>query len=160
MMVDEPLHTIDELPDTIDPEALSRHSPPTGTTTSPAQPQTVTYHIILSQTYHLPVLYISLPPPFTQFLEQIFSLLVPASSAPILKQVGVMGGLSVGNHPITDVPMVFVHPCLTAEGMREVCKGKEGGEVSVEEYLMVWVGLAGSGVGLSIPADIVAGSQY
>lgn len=55
------------------------------------------------------------------------------------------------NHPLNDFPSFFVHPCYTTEAMRELL----GTQVkSPIEYLMIWLGLVGSCVGLHMPKDL------
>lgn len=61
---------------------------------------------------------------------------------------------SIQNHPITDFPAYFVHPCNTAEAMREVIGSRI---VSPLEYLQIWIGQVGSCVGLYLPSQLVAG---
>ena len=62
------------------------------------------------------------------------------------------------NHPVTDIPCFWVHPCRTAEAMGEILEAKER-EVSPVEYLMVWIGLVGNAVGLALSKDTVVGSR-
>lgn len=52
---------------------------------------------------------------------------------------------------MTGLPAYFVHPCNTAQAMRDVCDLKT---ISPLEYLLKWIGLVGGGVGLSVPPDI------
>ena len=58
------------------------------------------------------------------------------------------------NHPVTDIPCFWVHPCRTAESMGEILEDRRN-EMSSMEYLMVWIGLVGSAVGLVLPIDVV-----
>lgn len=51
------------------------------------------------------------------------------------------------------MPCFWVHPCNSAEAMCDILGGIEG-EVSPVEYLMLWIGLVGSAVGLSLPKEI------
>ena len=55
------------------------------------------------------------------------------------------------NHPITDFPSFFIHPCNTAEAMRELLGGRD---VKALEYLLIWLGLVGSCVGLFVPKEL------
>jgi len=61
----------------------------------------------------------------------------------------------VKNHPITDVPCFFIHPCNTAEAMKELLQSRQ---VSGLEYLQLWVGLVGGCVGLYLPKELAFGS--
>ncbi len=48
------------------------------------------------------------------------------------------------NHPVTDVPAFFIHPCTTKEAMEQF-------KCSLKDYLGVWLGLVGGSVGLWLP---------
>ena len=120
----------------------------------------VVYDIIHSPSYQVPVLYItfkqhppdglrmgSFPPP-----EEMYELLVPLSHRRQVQAVGVMGALSMTDHPVSGTPAYFVHPCLTAEAMSAVAGGRQFRPV---EYLSMWLGLVGPNVGLNVPVDVV-----
>jgi ubiquitin-like-conjugating enzyme ATG10 len=64
--------------------------------------------------------------------------------------------LTAQNHPLTDRPAYFVHPCNTADAMKDICADREGGEVGVEEYLVLWLGLVGGAVGVWVPGSVAA----
>ena len=77
------------------------------------------------------------------------------------KLVACYGGLKAvdwsyifQNHPLTDVPCFWVHPCNSPEAIRNVLGGIKG-QVSAVEYLMLWIGVVGSAVGLSLPKEMV-----
>ena len=55
---------------------------------------------------------------------------------------------------MTDLPCFWVHPCNTAEAMDNYLKGIDR-EVSPVEYLMIWIGIVGATVGLSLPNAIM-----
>ena len=50
-------------------------------------------------------------------------------------------------HPIDDIPFVFIHPCRTADALREVGTDLD---VDLDSYLLLWLGLVGGRVGLSL----------
>lgn len=50
-------------------------------------------------------------------------------------------------HPVTDLPAFFIHPCQTKEAM-------EPFDCGVRDYLIVWLGLVGSCVGLWVPREL------
>ena len=54
-------------------------------------------------------------------------------------------------HPVHDTPFLFLHPCRTAEAMRSATDHVPS---SPESYLMVWLGLMGPSVGLSLPVEV------
>lgn len=60
------------------------------------------------------------------------------------------------NHPITDLPSFFVHPCNTAEAMSEILRGRA---VGAFEYLLIWLGLVGSCVGLYVPKELALSAE-
>jgi Autophagocytosis associated protein, active-site domain len=55
------------------------------------------------------------------------------------------------NHPITDLPAFFIHPCNTAQALEEICQEKPR---SPEAYLLVWFGLVGPLVDLYMPSQL------
>ncbi|KAL9112386.1 MAG: hypothetical protein Q9227_003228 [Pyrenula ochraceoflavens] len=56
------------------------------------------------------------------------------------------------NHPVTDFPAFFIHPCNTADALREL--GSDGIH-SPEHYLLLWLGLVGPCVGLHVPSKLL-----
>lgn len=67
--------------------------------------------------------------------------------------MGVMGAMSLTEHPVTGLPAYFVHPCRTQEAMLAVTDGRE---VSPEKYLVLWLGVIGSSVSLSLPVEVAS----
>ncbi|KAF3937644.1 hypothetical protein ABW19_dt0209927 [Dactylella cylindrospora] len=145
-----------------DPESLTLQdlaSPPT----DPSPPtHQVHYHILLSPIYSVPVLYFNIhplspsPQPPIHTLDAIYTLLVPpptrSHAALSLESTGIQGGISQSHHPILQTAWWFVHPCNTADALREW-----GGDLTVERYLSVWIGLVGAVVGLEL--KVGAGSS-
>ncbi|KAK0282920.1 hypothetical protein LTR91_024171 [Friedmanniomyces endolithicus] len=126
-------------PEDDDDEALER-SP------SAARPELIVlYDIVYSPSYRVPVLYLTHR---SDPSADMHELLTPALYKPQLQSTGPLGALSLTDHPVTGLPAYFVHPCRTAEGMSAV-----GGTKSVApvEYLLLWLGLVGPGVGLAVP---------
>ncbi|KAF7193030.1 Ubiquitin-like-conjugating enzyme ATG10 [Pseudocercospora fuligena] len=136
-----------------DPEALqTRHST--------AQKEVLTtYDIVHSPSYQVPVLYLtakygSSSSPLS--IAEMHRLLVPDAFRQQVEAVGIMGALSMTDHPVTNLPAYFVHPCRTQEAMQAVLSGREAGPV---EYLALWLGLAGGSVGLSVPVPLMQALQ-
>lgn len=50
---------------------------------------------------------------------------------------------------MTGLPAFFIHPCNTATALSRVVE--EGKVPNVIEYLMLWLGIVGGCVGLSVP---------
>lgn len=102
----------------------------------------------------------------------MYEYLVPKQLKSDVQSLAVMGGISMvvrksrlsnksaanqaQNHPITDVPAFFVHPCNTAEAMQDIVGGRS---ISVEAYLQIWLGLVGGYVGLALPKGLAIGSD-
>ena len=72
------------------------------------------------------------------------------------------------NHPVTDLPCFWVHPCNTAavmaeligpgsgEGPQQTALGRHGGsEKTSLEYLILWFGVVGSAVGLNVSREVL-----
>ncbi|KAG2419872.1 hypothetical protein HFD88_004669 [Aspergillus terreus] len=130
-----------------DPEALIR--------TSDSDPSVqVEYQVLLSPTYQVPVLYFTLrqtghPKPLG--IDEVYRYMVPPQYRKELQSVGVMGGISLGYHPHSGAPMFFVHPCNTADAMKQIAGHQR---VTPELYLMLWLGLVGNRLGLSLPREL------
>ncbi|CAL3964267.1 hypothetical protein PZA11_001667 [Diplocarpon coronariae] len=111
----------------------------------------VTYEIHLHPTYRMPTLWFTLhdlpmgEPVFD--LDSVYRYLVPSTYQNKLRAAGIAGGISAAPHPITHVPAFFIHPCQTKEAM-------ETFDCSVENYLMLWIGLVGGCVGLWVPPEM------
>jgi len=53
------------------------------------------------------------------------------------------------------MPCFFVHPCRTAEAMKELIGTRR---VSSLQYLQLWTGLVGANVGLNLPKELAVES--
>ena len=133
----------------------------------------VEYNIIRSPVYCVPVLYFflhNLPNQTVSGVQTVHDLLVPDHLRASLRDMGVMGGISMSvrqaqsrknlalkadslkqNHPITDLPTYYIHPCNTAEAMRAIIGERR---VLPMEYLQIWIGLVGSCVSLYLPSQL------
>ncbi|KAK7885749.1 hypothetical protein LTR67_010101 [Exophiala xenobiotica] len=120
-----------------------------------SDPLVIHFSITLSPTYRVPVLWFWCQQPQARGLnlEQIYDLLVPRTSQAPLRGVGVMGGISMAHHPISDQPAYFIHPCNTPEAL-SVLKPNDRKSFTPEDYLVLWLGLIGSSVGLHIPSKL------
>jgi len=111
----------------------------------------VIYEIHLHPTYNVPTLWFTLhdlpmgEPTFD--LNSVYRYLVPEEYKSQLRGVGVTGGISAAPHPLTDVPAFFIHPCQTKEAMEKF-------KCSIDDYLMLWLGLVGGCVGLWVPHEM------
>jgi ubiquitin-like-conjugating enzyme ATG10 len=52
------------------------------------------------------------------------------------------------------MPAYFIHPCNTASAMRHIV-GKKA--IDPETYLLIWLGVVGQCVGLSMPRELFIG---
>ncbi|OAX78006.1 hypothetical protein ACJ72_07687 [Emergomyces africanus] len=124
----------------------------------------VEYNIMLSPTYHVPILYfflhntnntssdLSVKSP-EGLLDVVYNRLVPTQYRSELKGVGIMGGLSIGHHPLSGFPVYFVHPCNTPDALRDVAGSGE--VITTETYLILWLSLVGNCVGLHVPSALL-----
>ncbi|KAF2134164.1 hypothetical protein P153DRAFT_280972 [Dothidotthia symphoricarpi CBS 119687] len=136
----------DELEDDADEETL--------TPTAPPDP-TIHNSIILSPTYRVPVLYIHISDSQHRYpptMINLYSYIIPPQFKVQTEHVGVMGGITVTDHPVTNSPVFFIHPCRTAEVMQAIVGERE---VSAGEYLMLWIGALGKCVGLNVPLALM-----
>ncbi|KAI0138369.1 hypothetical protein GGR57DRAFT_70000 [Xylariaceae sp. FL1272] len=111
----------------------------------------VLYEIHLHPTYRLPCLWFSLHNlPIEESpldMDTVFRRVVPPHFTDSLRRQGPIGGVSIDHHPITGLPSFFIHPCLLGDAMAPF-------QCSKDDYLMVWIGLVGSCVGLSVPTEL------
>ena len=136
-----------------DPEAL--FVPPAAANLD----RVVRYDVVYSPSYQVPVLYLtfveattskSIPLPSA---AEIYEMLVPQGFKAPMRDIGVMGALSMAEHPITGMPAYFVHPCRTQEALAPLL-GDMSDNIGFEpavEYLLLWFGVIGASVGLSVP---------
>ncbi|KAF1997977.1 hypothetical protein P154DRAFT_264711 [Amniculicola lignicola CBS 123094] len=114
----------------------------------------VLYDVILSPSYQVPVLYFSIKDPSYRYpptLENLYTYLIPPEFKSQAENAGVIGGITITDHPFTNSPVFFIHPCQTA-AVLEACLGAE--EATPVTYLLVWLGAVASCAGLSIPIDL------
>ncbi|KAL3430823.1 hypothetical protein BDV09DRAFT_188926 [Aspergillus tetrazonus] len=112
----------------------------------------VDYDILLSPTYQVPVLYFVLRRMDKLLgLDEVYEYLVPDQCRRNIRNMGIMGGISFGYHPIFETPAFFVHPCNTADAMRDIASEHD---ISPEAYLIIWLGLVGSSVRLQLSSDL------
>ncbi|KAL2402841.1 hypothetical protein ABEF93_005185 [Exophiala dermatitidis] len=120
------------------------------------QSLTVDFSITLSPTYYVPVLWFSCQAPSSGGkplrIEQVYDWLVPHRFRMSLGNVGVMGGISMAHHPVWDRPAFFIHPCNTHEALSVL---RSDTPLTPETYLVLWIGLVGSAVGLHVPSRLV-----
>jgi ubiquitin-like-conjugating enzyme ATG10 len=133
----------------------------------------VTYDVLLSPSYCVPVLHFSVNDstggPIID-LASVYPDVVPSSYRSQVRDMGVIGAISMTvnerhahcvlihvnvykDHPLTGLPTFFVHPCNTAEAMRHVTADDS---VPVSDYLFLWMGIISSSVGLTTPSPALA----
>jgi ubiquitin-like-conjugating enzyme ATG10 len=121
----------------------------------------VNHDIHLSPTYSLPILYTHIADPQHRFpptMDTLYTHLIPPHFKAQTKITGVMGGVTVADHPATGRPVFVVHACRTAEVL-EACVGGERKGVKVEDYILLWIGALGGCVGLSVPLGLMMKSD-
>ncbi|KAL4737473.1 hypothetical protein BDV11DRAFT_206746 [Aspergillus similis] len=112
----------------------------------------VDYDILLSPTYQVPVLYFVLRRTGKPLgLDEVYNYLVPDQCKRNIRNMGIMGGISFSYHPIFETPAFFVHPCNTADAMRDIASEHD---ISPEAYLIIWLGLVGNSVGLQLSSEL------
>lgn len=158
-----------------DPECLPKFPPTTTHPSTDPTTTTITYDIIYSPTYRVPILYIHKPPPLLSIPPQdddnnnnpdpFLTHLQNSSSSAVL--------LSLIDHPATGKPVYFIHPCRTQEAIAEILSssssrrrlgktGSGGGEEEEEtgggeggmQWFMAWWGCIGNSAGLSVPMEL------
>ncbi|KAI1319847.1 hypothetical protein EDD11_002841 [Mortierella claussenii] len=84
----------------------------------------VSYHIVFSPSYQVPVLYFNAcrPDGRTIPLEEIYDSLVPEEWRGSIRNAGLNGGISQQDHPVLNVPYFYMHPCETVALMETILK--------------------------------------
>ncbi|RMZ80735.1 hypothetical protein DV738_g2607, partial [Chaetothyriales sp. CBS 135597] len=119
---------------------------------SDEEEQIINFSIAYSSTYSVPVLWFwSLRLSTAAHVHAI----VAEHLDQAVRSVGVMGAISQAYHPVTDMPAFFIHPCNTHSAMRAV---DDGERLSQEDYLLIWLGLTGSSIGLHVPSHLLTHS--
>lgn len=114
----------------------------------------VRYDILLSPIYRVPVLYFYVSDSLHRYpatMATLYSYLIPPQFKSETEKAGVMGGITISDHPITNKPVFFIHPCQTTQVM-EVSLANQ--DVSAYHYLLVWMGALGRCVGLDVPLSL------
>lgn len=114
----------------------------------------VVYDIVHSPSFQVPVLYLSfknLPSGRQPSIDELYQMLVPATYRSSIQAVGQLGAITLSEHPITGIPVYFVHPCRTREAMEPALEGKT---MKPAEYTMLWLGTIGASAGLNIPLPL------
>jgi ubiquitin-like-conjugating enzyme ATG10 len=115
------------------------------------------YDILLSAVYRVPVLYFHIQDSQHRYpltMKVLYEHLIAPQFKAQTESGGVIGGVSIQDHPVTNRPVFFIHPCQTAEIM-QVSVGER--KVSAAEYLTMWIGALGRCVGLNVPLALVQG---
>ncbi|KAF4581054.1 autophagy-like protein 3 [Ophiocordyceps camponoti-floridani] len=111
----------------------------------------VVYEIHLHPTYRIPCLWFTLHhlqgDEAAFDIDTVFRRLVPDEYKSRLRGQGAIGGISADHHPITGVPAFFIHPCLLGDAI-------SGFQCSLENYLIIWLGLVGGCIGLWVPTEM------
>jgi ubiquitin-like-conjugating enzyme ATG10 len=118
-------------------------------------PALIHYDIILSPVYQAPVLYFGISDPLHRYpptMTTLYEHLIPSHFKAQAENAGVIGGVTINDHPSTNRPVFFIHPCQTAEVM-EASVGNKA--ITAEEYLLIWVGALGGCVGLNVPLALM-----
>jgi len=152
----------DEIEDEVedeDPEVLVI---PTAAAKRQDLDRVVRYDVVYSPSYQVPVLYLTFANASTSkstplpSADEIYDMLVPRGFKTPMRDVGIMGALSMAEHPITGVPAYFVHPCRTQEALAPLLEDTSH-DAEIEpavEYLLLWFGVIGVSVGLSVPVNL------
>ncbi|KAF2185146.1 hypothetical protein K469DRAFT_666063 [Zopfia rhizophila CBS 207.26] len=113
------------------------------------------YNIILSPSYQVPVLYFSIKDPHFRFpptRDTLYSYIVPHQFKLQVESVGIIGGITLTDHPFTNSPVFFIHPCQTTSVLEASLGSKEA---TPEEYLNLWIGAMGGCAGLFLPRALL-----
>lgn len=140
------------------------------------EPIAITYNIVLSPVYLVPVLYFSVESdssPHVTNMDLVYQHVVPDLYKHQIGALGVIGGISMTvllspsmmanadidkkNHPITSSPVYHVHPCETRPALEAVAPERP---LSPLEYLELWIGLVGACIGLRLPVSLALAIEH
>jgi len=101
----------------------------------------------------VPVLYISIRDPEHRYpptMTTLYEHLVPPQFKAQTENVGVIGGITITEHPLKNRPVFFIHPCQTADVMEASVESV----ITADKYLTIWIGAMGKAVGLNMPLQL------
>lgn len=120
----------------------------------------VSYHIVFSPSYQVPVLYFNAYKPNGQAipLEDIYESLVPEDWRSSIRDSGLSGGISQQDHPILNVPFFYMHPCETVSLMETILgrQTMDSPESFLSSYIASWLSLTGQAIGITLPSAMVS----
>lgn len=114
----------------------------------------VVYEFAYSTNYQVPVLYLHFRNSTLRTCEHdpaMLDRIIPFSLRSQIHHVDPIGAISMTDHPVSGMPVYFVHPCNTQEAMRAVCGGVRPDPLI---YILRWIGCLGAVVGLALPTDL------
>ncbi|KAF9730684.1 hypothetical protein PMIN03_002636 [Paraphaeosphaeria minitans] len=117
-------------------------------------PPIVHYDVLLSPSYRVPVLYFYVSDTLHRYpptMDTLYSYMIAPEHVEQTKDVGVLGGVTITDHPILNRPVFFIHPCRTAQVIEASLGARE---VSPIEYLLMWIGAMGKTVGLDVQIEL------
>ncbi|KAG0055064.1 hypothetical protein BGZ83_009700 [Gryganskiella cystojenkinii] len=120
----------------------------------------VSYHIVFSPSYQVPVLYFNAfrPDGTAIGLEEIYESLVPEEWRSSVRDAGLSGGISQQDHPLLNVPYFYMHPCETVSLMETILKNQEQEQEPnshssyLNSYISTWLSFTGQAIGISVPS--------
>ncbi|KAJ1948514.1 hypothetical protein EC988_005144 [Linderina pennispora] len=109
------------------------------------------YHAVFSRTWQVPVLYLRVfdGDEHVMDVEKAKRLLVrDAGLRASMDAVGFGGALGIQDHPLLNVPFLYLHPCHTATLLRSVAAAEHGIVVGTSAYMAAWLSLTGQAAGV------------
>lgn len=116
----------------------------------------IVYDVVLSPSYQVPVLYFNVKDPgyhYPPTMDTLYSHIIPPVYRAEAENAGVLGGITVTDHPFTNALVFFVHPCQTAQVLEASATPNA---ISPLEYLILWMGSLCRYVGLTLPIEVAA----
>lgn len=116
----------------------------------------VEYDIVLSPTYQVPVLYFRIRDAGCALplsIDTLYRYVIPEQFKSQVESFGIIGGITMTEHPVTNLPVFFVHPCNTAAALEASFHERE---ITSEQYMQLWIGTVGWHVGLRVPIAIAS----
>ncbi|CAI6341693.1 unnamed protein product [Periconia digitata] len=118
----------------------------------------VIYDIILSSTYSVPVFYFAIKDIAYRYpptMRVLYECIIPPRYVEQTEAVGVLGGVTVTDHPTANTPVYFLHPCKTVEVLRASTSSSSDGESDPLSYLLLWISTMGKSIGVDVPLALM-----
>ncbi|KAF2112477.1 hypothetical protein BDV96DRAFT_163607 [Lophiotrema nucula] len=114
----------------------------------------IEWDVIYSSSYQVPVIYFRIKDSSYRFPPNMETLrcIIPEQYKSQIESHGLMGGITITDHPFTNTPVFFLHPCQTADVLASSVGTKT--EITPTEYLLLFMTGMGRYMQLDLPLSL------